>query len=356
MLGFKKTAAALIFCLFMVAVPLYAFDIPYGKNQSSLPQYKGVLTLWHVDSFEGGSGSRAEFLKGRAIEFESKYKGVFISVQSYTYEQVRQKLQNGDTFDLISFGGGVGSLVKTKLSAYTGAMNVRDDIAKSGEIGGSVFALPWAFGGYFAAAFDDMLTQSGNALSVETLFDLSYEKNDKSKTRLMSLGLGLADFNNPFAALNTANAKGTSENFFGDMLTSYQAYERFLAKDSFVALLGTQRDLARLNLRQSQGRLGGISTLYLSGYTDLVQYIAFSGEGTKAFYAQKFMEYLTSDEAQQKLSRIEMFSPCLSLYTSGMHFDMQEALEKELNVPNVFCDEEILSQNRQEEFKKLFGV
>ena len=108
MTKFKKIIACILFLCFMAWVPLCAFDkISMGQNKME-KGYKGVLNLWHIETFEGGSGSRANFLKRRAIEFESQNKGVFVSVQTYTPEQVLQKLNDGARFDIISFSYGVG--------------------------------------------------------------------------------------------------------------------------------------------------------------------------------------------------------------------------------------------------------
>lgn len=106
----------------MVSAPFWAV----AGTESAVPEgYKGVLTLWQVDGFEGGSGSRSAFLNGRAIEFEKSHPGVLVSVQTYTCEQVRQKLLDGDRFDLISFPVGTGQYVRRHLAVYDGAVNVR---------------------------------------------------------------------------------------------------------------------------------------------------------------------------------------------------------------------------------------
>ena len=113
----KKVVACIAFLLFMVWVPLCVFDKTKVTQNNNQAGYKGVLNLWHVETFEGGCGSRANFLKKRAIEFESKNKGVLVSVQTYTPEQVVQKLNDGAKFDLISYSYGVGCDIVNMLSA-----------------------------------------------------------------------------------------------------------------------------------------------------------------------------------------------------------------------------------------------
>ena len=80
-------------------------------------------------------------LKKRAIEFESKNKGVLVSVQTYTPEQVVQKLSDGAKFDLISYSYGVGCDIVNMLSAYGGKVNVRDDLLQGGNIFTCYFAV-----------------------------------------------------------------------------------------------------------------------------------------------------------------------------------------------------------------------
>jgi len=352
-MNFKKIVAALLFCLFMVCVPLYVFDkLDDGSNISHGANYKGILTLWNVDSFEGGRGSRSEFLKGRAIEFEARHKGVLVSVQNYTYEQVKQKLANGDRFDLISFSAGVGFDVKSLLSPYTAAVNVRDDLLDGGKFNGNIYAMPWAFGGYAFYAFDDMLAKSGNTLSANSVFDCAFVKNDKHKTQVSSLGTGLAAFNNPYRALKLSGAqKATGTNaFYNASMTAYQAYSSFLGKSSFAVLLGTQRDLSRFSLKASQGYLDALSSFYLFDFSDLVQYIGFCDNGNgRGAYSQAFIKYITGDDAQKKLTKIEMFSPALNIYSSGMHAEMEKALSKPLVTTNVFADPAVLASEREQD-------
>ena len=315
----------------MVSAPFWAV----AGTESAVPEgYKGVLTLWQVDGFEGGSGSRSAFLNGRAIEFEKSHPGVLVSVQTYTCVQVRQKLLDGDRFDLISFPVGTGQYVRRHLAVYDGAVNVRDDLLEGGKLGGDIYAVPWTLGGYALCAFDETL--DGGVLTPETLADGKY-----------TLGVGFWDYGNPFAALETALPGGVKA-WNGETATSYGAYESFLSGRCDV-LLATQRDISRLKLRQSQGRLESLSVYYLGGYTDLTQYIGYADNGGgRGDYAKEFIQYLTSDAAQKKLTAIEMFSAALDIYSSGMHGEMQRALDGRLTAVNVFTDGEILARKRGE--------
>ena len=354
MTKFKKIIACILFLCFMVWVPLCAFDKISMEQNKVKKGYKGVLNLWHIETFEGGSGSRANFLKRRAIEFESQNKGVFVSVQTYTPEQVLQKLNDGAKFDIISFSYGVGCDILNLLSPYSGKVNVRDDLLQGGTIKGDIFALPWAFGGYTLCAFNDVLTKIGGILSVSDAFEYGYVKKDKNKTKIPSLGVGFAQYTNPFQPLADKGVSGKKDEWTNDMqMTSYQAYQGFCDK-KFALLLGTQRDLSRILQKQSQGKMQEVSFEFLSGYTDLVQYVSFCDNGqNRGKVSQDFIEYLTSDKSQKKLGSIEMFSPSLDLYDSGLHLDMQKALSTKLTVPNVFADKTVLANQRQSAMQRL---
>ena len=351
---FKKVVACILFLLFMVWVPLCVFDkIDSGQNIEK-SGYKGVLNLWHIETFEGGSGSRAEFLKKRAIEFEANNKGVLVSVQTYTPEQVVQKLNDGARFDIISFSYGVGCDVINLLSAYKGKVNVRDDLLQGGVLGDDILALPWAFGGYALCASDSVLAKTGGVFDLKKVFEYGYLKKDKNKTKVLSLGVGFAQYANPFKALLGYDVVGNKDEWTNDLSVSpYQAYQDFL-NEKFAVLLGTQRDLSRILQKQSQGKMTDVKFEFLSGYTDIVQYVGFCDNGqNRGETSQQFIEYITSDVSQKKLSSIELFSPSLDVYSDGLHLSMQVALLKTLQVPNVFADKTVLSNQRQSAMQKV---
>ena len=92
-----------------------------NKNKENVSEeYKCILTLWHIDTFEGGVGSRKQFLHNIAKNFEKKNKGVFIMVTSYTLEGVKQQFKKGNYPDILSYGNGIEvknlSEINSKLS------------------------------------------------------------------------------------------------------------------------------------------------------------------------------------------------------------------------------------------------
>ena len=357
-ISFKRLAASFLFGALLLATPLYVFPkLPKNQSHFQVPEFKGVLSLWHADTFEGGSLSRLEFLKGRAMEFEKQNKGMFVSVQSFTFEQIKDKLADGEAFDLISFGAGIGEQLRSLLGVYGGAVNVRGDLLESGKLDGKILALPWTYGGYMLAAYQDNLAAE-KILTGENVFTHAKKKRiGKNDRQMYSLGTGFGAFNNPFAVLEANGVKISGEfDFGGDFeATQYEAYENYLTGDNFSVLLGTQRDLSRFVVRENNGKLKPCQFVFLGGYTDLVQYVGyFPSDRVKKQICEGFMEYLTSDTVQRRLSKIEMFSVAdKNIFTQGLHKEMEAALSEKLIVPNAFTDGHLLKAARKESFGNL---
>ena len=64
-----------------------------------------VLTLWQIDSFVGGRGSRAEYLRSLAQDF-AKSANVYIEVTALSSDAARTNISAGVVPDIISYGAG----------------------------------------------------------------------------------------------------------------------------------------------------------------------------------------------------------------------------------------------------------
>ena len=119
---FKQTIGGVILLVFVITCVV--FVLPgvgrggtTGKAESNSAT---VLTMWHIEGFEGGVGSRCDWLGKRAREFEKRNKGVYLDVIKLTEAQLEDRLAQGQSFDLISFGLGVGESVLPHLRRLTG--------------------------------------------------------------------------------------------------------------------------------------------------------------------------------------------------------------------------------------------
>ena len=263
-------AAALVFAFFF-ALPKAGFS---ERKLAGNADYKCIVNLWHVDSFEGGVGSRAEFLLRRAAEFEKTRAGVFVMVTPLTAANAAEKFANGETPDIVSYGYGVEvknfSPIRTeKKSAY-------------GTLDGEVYAVPWCKGGY-------VVLSRGELPPDKTL-----------KNAVVSKG----PYTQPYAAL--AESGFVLEN--AEEYAPLDAYYRFVGGMADI-LVGTQRDVNRLNAREESAHITP-----LGGYNDLYQYFSVTaGSSEKKYYDEEFIDYVLSDGVQKKLTALGLFSPYIDL-------------------------------------------
>ena len=235
-------------------------------------EYKGILTIWHVDTFEGGEGSRKHFLIKVARRLEKQHQGLLISVIDYTPTGVKEQFNKGVYPDILSFGNGVDLknvkelTISTKFSA--------------GEINGRQYSIPWCRGGYV------LISKATNNIS------LGGQSVDK-------LIVSQGEYTLPLGALNI---EGISVNEFS-IKSPLDAYVDFVASKDSV-LLGTQRDVVRLRNRGIE-----IKTRSLTKFCDLYQNIALlTSDNQKIEYCDKFINILLSESVQKELRDISMFS------------------------------------------------
>ncbi len=341
-----------LFVLFMVvlfAATVFLFVLPcLPKKPPVTPQkhYQGVVEMWNVECFEGGSGSRQSWLTSRAARFEKNHEGLFVHVTTLTEEQLATKLDNGETFDLICFSRGVACTVQKLLQPYTGSVaDIKDNLLLSGQIGNRVYALPLYAGVYCLFARESQLPANTDLL--ETALTNTYNRKvGKNVYNMQPLICGFTQNNSPLSALAMSGVKGKCA--VAENLTQYSAYESFVANKTAVTLLGTQRDLYRLSKREESGKIEKLVFASLEGYTDLVQYVGISQScGEKTSCCTEFMQFLIQSETQQTLLNVSMFSVLQqTFYTDERYVACEKGLEKSY-VPNVFGDKDAVMMQRK---------
>ncbi|MBO4251601.1 MAG: hypothetical protein J5911_02950 [Clostridia bacterium] len=293
--------AALLFTAFI------GKDKITDNGVSLLPaEYKGILTLWHIDTFEGGVGSRKQFLLSVSRGFEKENQGVLVMAMDYTVENAEKAMSEGKFPDLISYGAGV-SVSNLQPITLKGAGDMQT--AYNGE----VYALCWCRGGYCLIENPDFI-------------------DGKSATGKLVVSQG--KYTNPLVAF--ALSEKRQADF--EILSPINAYIKFTAGKSKY-LLGTQRDIHRLMVRGMD-----FTVTPLDGYNDLYQYISIlSQDEKKAFYARKFAAYLVSDSVQSKLNKIGMMSRSLSVeYDSPELALMQKTVAK--STISAFSSKELIGE------------
>ena len=295
-------AAAVLLCIAALVLPCL---LPRGSDGARIEnryEYEGVLTLYNLDSFEGGVGSRADFLSRAALRFEKKYKGVFVQVVPVSEYELTDRLGRGLLPDLFLYSYGYDHFLADYVQDYTGRVNFLDNLDVSEH------AVPVWMGGYFTFA------RAGEHPYVA----------------------GYGAFNDPVLACVLANDELVPEHVEGQKA----AYEQFVFHEK--NLIGTQRDVIRT---EKDGE--NVAASPLGGFSDLVQFGAVVPiNEERAYFSQLFLEYLTSDEVQKDLGRIGMFSTTGERLYDGVRGEF-EALIPGLAVPKLDRTREQLQEERQ---------
>lgn len=139
----KSVLAAVLLVFACVAVLVWVLPkLPPQPRTEQEQAYKGVITMWNVEAFEGGSGSRTDWLTYAASKFEQKHKGVYFHVEAITVEQMRQRLSDGQTFDMVCFSRGAGVELLPLLAPIATSATLAEGLELSCRINGKAYAVP----------------------------------------------------------------------------------------------------------------------------------------------------------------------------------------------------------------------
>ncbi len=257
-----------IFCFALLAAIIISAPFTAARmGKTSAEQYNGmtVLNIWQIDSFEGGKGSRAEYLKGIGAEF-TKQNSCYIKVTAVTADAARDNLKSGAAPDLISYGAGMYGI--------------------EGYITAQKPYYCWCNGGYC------FLTTDENA----DFADISI------KNTVINMG---TDNLSGAAALLCGIKGAKSEKPTGAYVD--------LINGKYKYLLGTQRDIFRLKTRGVAFKIRPVTE-----FNDLYQNISVTASNAKQkAQAQKFIEFLLSKSAT--VNKIGLLSAGNVLYDDEMH-------------------------------------
>ena len=329
------------------AVPTLAVAKEYrSKLEENLTgnksDFQGILTIWNVDTFESGSQSKVAFLESVGVRFSESQKGLYLLVKNLTVEEMTANFLNGVFPDLISFGYGIGNIIKPFLEdlSMLSVDSVRTEILESAKSENAILSVGYLMGGYILASTEEKLilagkTQSDNLSQIANISGFDKETK-KGVNHTSSLVVGLNKYVDPKNTLTPI--LGELSDFY-ESKTSYDAYMDFVSYNKGTILLGNQRDLFKLSGRVAVGKISGVKIEYLSGITNLVQYIGIIkdiGE-EKSKLAQKFIEYLVLEDGQSVSANVGMVNTIgKTFYDEGEFKNLEETLNKNIEVPKVF--------------------
>lgn len=244
-----------------IAAPCLAFSKVGG---SASAKDKVVLKVWQIDSFEGGKGSRADFLQSIGDDF-SKTGGSYVSVVSVSANAARFNLEAGNVPDVISYGAGVYG-IESFIKDYAS----------------------WCHGGYCLLSLDTS-TDFSDVSSSNTVIN----EGKENLVGAAALFCGISDAN------------------YEKSTTAYVS----LLNGKYKYLLGTQRDIFRLKTR-------GVSFTVkpLTDFNDLYQNISVTAEGDRADLAKRFCGYLLT--RTDEVNRVGMLNK-----RDGLYDDELKAME-----------------------------
>lgn len=199
---------------------------------------EAMLYVWQIDSFEGGKGSRADYLQKAGNNY-SKNCGCYVSVVSLSAEAARLNLDSGNVPDIISYGAGMYGLEN-----YIGGYKT------------------WCYGGYCLLTLDTN-TDFSDVCAENTV--INEGKDNLVGAAALACGTQGADYEKPTGA-----------------------YVK-LINGNYKYLLGTQRDIYRLKTRGVN-----FAVKPITGFNDLYQNISVTTFCKHTKYAVSFIEYLLS--------------------------------------------------------------
>ena len=289
-----------VLCAVVLAVCFWVYPAANAEDEREPVEYGGILRLWHIDSFEGGKGSRASFLRDVARDYAGE-SGVFVLVSTYTAESAAAAIKGGDIPDLLSFGTDCpfAADVARPLEGYS---------FPYARAGGDTLAYPWCRGAYF-------LFLTGKDPAGATAQNTVLGTNGKTAAAVAAVrgGLPSGDYRQeePLRA-------------YSDLVSGKYSY-----------LVATQRDYWRLSAKGVSFRAEP-----LGDFSDLWQYMCVC-TGQKEAYARclAFLDYLLSEDVQARLPRIGMLSAKYAVYGNESVLLQADALKPALSV-SAFLSEE----------------
>ncbi len=292
-------------------------DILNEKKVEVQAQYKGILTLWQIDSFEGGTGSRKQFLLKASRTFEKKNQGVLVMVINHTKTSMLENLSKGLYPDMISFGGGA------EVKGFS-ELNVERTV-NGGLVGGKVYATAWCKGGYFLIANPNLVQEIPDELP--------------------SLLVSQNDYTQPLTSLYFSGVKAREI----EVKKPMDAYVKFVSGKT-PYFLGTQRDIIRLSNRGME-----VITSPIQEFNDLYQYICItSKDRQKIYYSEQFISHLTCDDVQSQLNNIGMFSPFIKVEYDNVHLSAMQN-QKNTYTLSAFTDGQTLVELQDLSLQVLKG-
>lgn len=282
----KRVFLLIIIALLFIAVPVLA--VAKNARETVQAEQMQLLTLWQIDGFEGGKGSRAQYLGDKAKKLFNK-SNKYLNVITLTAEAAEANISDGNLPDMISY--------TPTFNAHLSHINKKDFAHKT-----------WCYGSYC------ILTLQENA-----------DFSDINGSNLI-INEGKDNLTNVAAALCglTDAQRDVPTNAYLQLLNGKYKY-----------LFGTQRDVFRLKTRGAV-----FSVKKVTEFNDLYQNISILTKDTERYETcKRFVEYIT--ESNSDVNKIGLFAKNAQKYDDELKFLQDNSVDYALSAP---CGESYLSE------------
>lgn len=337
---FRLVALSILVLVLMVTPPLVLAEVKENKISGEelwgeKSDFCGVLEIWNVDTFSGAEMSKTDFLEMVSRRFENDFKGVFVCVKNMKVDEFKLALSEGRLPHLISFGFGLGGILKELLVDLGEITNVNEKILSSGKDGNFQLAVGYIMNMYGLFSTSERVGLLENSTLLDVMLTLGKDiENKKSTKHIYSLNYGRSEFVHPEKVIKYKAGDDCLES-----VDDYSAYNDYVNFCKSNILLGNLRDLVRLENKVNNGDMLDIIVEPETTYNDLVQYIGIvkNLENEVLGCAKNFVQYLLSENVQKLISKTGLLSTTgEKLYTEGIIANFENKIESIEFFPNLF--------------------
>lgn len=345
-------------CLLLVALlaafPWFMGQRPVGVQKMlgrEEARWKGVLSVGIVADFTPGKSTLVDYVTKIATRFEKENPGILVTVQEYPHKALEMAIQGGYAPDILLFGSGIIEDAKETLLPLSGNFDaIREEFLYSASVDDVLYALPIATGAYALIGNSAWIQQFGMTGDMDwdaRLIALGGEKNNsvqcaKAENLLPAAGLIAATGG---AVLRQSQSVPTTL----PNVSRAMGWPEFALEQKYAMYLGTQYEVARMALLQSNGKTFAWEVVDAQdAYTDQVLYGGIvnsrcTGRQEDARLAAEaageLLSFFTSGQTLEDLTKLQLFSTGYErLYEGvrGMSTVEDSLFSGQLIIPNAF--------------------
>ena len=334
--GLLLTALAFL-PMVLRALPVTPRSVGPQRDESS---WRGILTVWLVETWRPAADSHSAWLTAQARSFEKANDGVLLHIESVSPQAAVRAMEGVEAApDVVIWGSGVPWVQPERFAdlAPMGDDVLPEALLEACAMSGSDErrAVPLALGGYALLINADAAKAQGLSPDTEGLRD-ALASTGKGKMGWNAPVPGYTGRIAPLVAAWGLTALGLpTEGLREDAAMAWPAY----ALDaSTLGYIGTQREVSRLATLAAAGKTFAWTAVASHAYTDQLllfsrapraRHLGATEYAARTSTVEAWLAHLLSDTAQAYLARIGAFRavPGEPLYHEGAMALIETALQ-----------------------------